>query len=303
MMGKDRKKEKIMFWVFMAPALLAFLMVQVVPFFLGLYYSFTNWTASAQSSIDIVGLKNYIDAFTDTTFLYSTIITTIYTLLNIILVNIIAFSLAMLVTSNIKGKNIYRAGFFLPNVIGGIILGYIWQFVFNSFVPKVGIALGIAWFDKNMILANANTALIALVIVSTWQYAGYIMMIYVAALQNVPRDLIEAAQIDGATPWQRFKAITVPMLMPAFTVTLFLTLVNSFKQYDVNASLTGPGPSIFFMGKAINGTELLAQNIANTSLVLRNTALAQAKAIIFFVVLVAFSLIQVYLTKKREVEL
>jgi len=303
MMGKDRKKEKIMFWVFMAPALLAFLMVQVVPFFLGLYYSFTNWTASAQSSIDIVGLKNYIDAFKDTTFLYSTIITTIYTLLNIILVNIIAFSLAMLVTSNIKGKNIYRAGFFLPNVIGGIILGYIWQFVFNSFVPKVGIALGIAWFDKNMILANANTTLIALVIVSTWQYAGYIMMIYVAALQNVPRDLIEAAQIDGATPWQRFKAITVPMLMPAFTVTLFLTLVNSFKQYDVNASLTGPGPSIFFMGKAINGTELLAQNIANTSLVLRNTALAQAKAIIFFVVLVAFSLIQVYLTKKREVEL
>lgn len=302
-MGKDRKKEKIMFWVFMAPALLAFLMVQVVPFFLGLYYSFTNWTASAQSSIDIVGLKNYVDAFKDTTFLYSTIITTIYTLLNIVLVNIIAFSLAMLVTSNIKGKNIYRAGFFLPNVIGGIILGYIWQFVFNSFVPKVGIALGIAWFDKNMILANANTALIALVIVSTWQYAGYIMMIYVAALQNVPRDLIEAAQIDGATPWQRFRAITVPMLMPAFTVTLFLTLVNSFKQYDVNASLTGPGPSIFFMGKAINGTELLAQNIANTSLVLRNTALAQAKAIIFFVVLVAFSLIQVYLTKKREVEL
>jgi len=302
-MGKDRKKEKIMFWVFMAPALIAFLMVQVVPFFLGLYYSFTNWTASAQSSIDIVGLKNYIDAFKDTTFLYSTIITTIYTLLNIVLVNIIAFSLAMLVTSNIKGKNIYRAGFFLPNVIGGIILGYIWQFVFNSFVPKVGLALGIAWFDKNMILANANTALIALVIVSTWQYAGYIMMIYVAALQNVPRDLIEAAQIDGATPWQRFRAITVPMLMPAFTVTLFLTLVNSFKQYDVNASLTGPGPSIFFMGKAINGTELLAQNIANTSLVLRNTALAQAKAIIFFVVLVIFSLIQVYLTKKREVEL
>jgi raffinose/stachyose/melibiose transport system permease protein len=219
------------------------------------------------------------------------------------LVNIVAFLLALLVTSQIKGRNIYRAGFFLPNVIGGIILGYIWQFVFNSFVPKIGLAMGITWFNSNMILANANTALIALVIVSTWQYAGYIMMIYVAALQNVPRDLIEAAQIDGATAWQRFKAITVPMLMPAFTVTLFLTLVNSFKQYDVNASLTGPGPSIFFMGKAINGTELLAQNIANTSLVLRNTALAQAKAIIFFVVLVVFSLIQVYLTKKREVEL
>ncbi len=302
-MGKDRKKKKIMFWVFLAPALLAFMMVQIVPFFLGLFYSFTNWTAAAQSSIDVVGLKNYVDAFKDTTFLYSTIITCIYTLLNIVLVNIVAFLLALLVTSQIKGRNFYRAGFFLPNVIGGIILGYIWQFVFNSFVPKIGLAMGITWFNSNMILANANTALIALVIVSTWQYAGYIMMIYVAALQNVPRDLIEAAQIDGASAWQRFKAITIPMLMPAFTVTLFLTLVNSFKQYDVNASLTGPGPSIFFMGKAINGTELLAQNIANTSLVLRNTALAQAKAIIFFVVLVVFSLIQVYLTKKREVEL
>ncbi len=129
------------------------------------------------------------------------------------------------------------------------------------------------------------------------------MMIYVAALQNVPRDLIEAAQIDGASPWQRFKTITIPMVRPAFTITLFLTLVNSFKQFDVNTSLTGVGPSTMFMGRAINGTTLLAMNISNTSLVLRNTAMAQAKAIIFFVVLVVFSLLQVYFSKRKEVEL
>jgi raffinose/stachyose/melibiose transport system permease protein len=302
-MDKDKKKQKIVFWLFLAPALISFFMVQIIPFFIGLYYSFTDWSATAQLTINFVGLKNYSDALKDITFLYSTIITSVYTLLNIILVNFVAFGLALLVTSNIKYRNFYRAGFFLPNVIGGIILGYIWQFIFNRFVPFVAGSWGITYLSENLMLANSRTALIALVIVSTWQYAGYIMMIYVAALQNVPRDLIEAAQVDGATPWQRFKTITIPMVRPAFTVTLFLTLVNSFKQFDVNTSLTGVGPSTIFMGRAINGTELLAMNISNTSLILRNTAMAQAKAIIFFVVLVVFSLLQVYFSKKKEVEL
>lgn len=302
-MNKDRRNQKIAFWLFLAPVLFSFFMVQIIPFVIGVYYSFTNWSATAQPSIDFVGLTNYMEAFKDATFLYATIITSIYTLANIILVNIIAFSLAMLVTTQIKGRNIYRAGFFLPNVIGGIILGYIWQYIFNQFIPTVGGIIGVKFLTDNLMLADSKTALAALIIVSTWQYAGYIMMIYVAALQNVPRDLIEAAQIDGATPWQRFRAITIPMVRPAFTVTLFLTLVNSFKQFDVNASLTGVGPSTMFMGKAINGTTLLAMNISNTSLVLRNTALAQAKAILFFIVLVVFSLIQVYISKKKEVEL
>jgi raffinose/stachyose/melibiose transport system permease protein len=302
-MDKDKKNQKFVFWLFLAPALISFLMVQIIPFFIGLYYSFTDWSATAQLTISFVGLKNYTDALKDITFLYSTIITSVYTLLNIILVNFVAFGLALLVTSNIKYRNIYRAGFFLPNVIGGIILGYIWQFIFNRFIPFVAGSWGITYLSENLMLANSRTALLALVIVSTWQYAGYIMMIYVAALQNVPRDLIEAAQVDGATPWQRFKTITIPMVRPAFTVTLFLTLVNSFKQFDVNTSLTGVGPSTIFMGRAINGTELLAMNISNTSLILRNTAMAQAKAIIFFAVLVVFSLLQVYFSKKKEVEL
>lgn len=300
---KKKKKLDGTFWLFIAPVLICFAMVQIVPFGMGIFYSFTNWTATASGSLEFVGFKNYLDVFKDISFLYSTIITCIYTVLNLFFVNIISFSLALLVTSKIKGKNFYRAGFFLPNVIGGIILGYIWQFIFNNLLPTLGTALGLSWLADNLMLANPNSALIALVIVSSWQYAGYIMMIYVAALQNVPKDLLEAAEIDGATWWQRFRNVTIPMVMPAFTVTLFLTLVNSFKQFDVNVSLTGPGPATFFMGRTINGTELLAQNIANTSMVMRNTALAQSKAIIFFIVLVAFSLIQVYLTKKKEIEL
>ncbi|HBS91155.1 MAG TPA: ABC transporter permease [Erysipelotrichaceae bacterium] len=302
-MDKDKRMQKLVFWLFLIPALGSFAMVQIIPFVIGLYYSFTDWSATAQPVISFVGLKNYSDAFKDITFLYSTIITTIYTVANIILVNIVSFALALLVTTQIKGRNFYRAGFFLPNVIGGIILGYIWQFIFNQFIPRVSSLWGITYLADNLMLADSRTALLALVIVSTWQYAGYIMMIYVAALQNVPRDLIEAAQIDGASPWQRFKTITIPMVRPAFTITLFLTLVNSFKQFDVNTSLTGVGPSTMFMGRAINGTTLLAMNISNTSLVLRNTAMAQAKAIIFFVVLVVFSLLQVYFSKRKEVEL
>lgn len=300
---RDKRNQKIIFWLFLAPALFSFSMVQIIPFGIGLYYSFTNWSATAQLSIDFVGLKNYVEAFQDPTFLYATIITSIYTVFNVILVNVIAFSLALLVTSQLKGRNIYRAGFFLPNIIGGIILGYIWKFIFNSFVPSIASAAGFTYLAENLLLGNSKTALLAMVIVSTWQYAGYIMMIYVAALQNVPKDLLEAGQIDGANPWQRFRNITIPMVMPAFTVTLFLTLVNSFKQFDVNVSLTNGGPSTMFMGKAIKGTTLLAMNISETSMISLNTAQAQSKAIVFFIVLVFFSLIQVYVTKKREVEL
>ena len=302
-LNQDKRNQKFIFWLFLFPSLFSFLMVQIIPFAIGIYYSFTNWSATAQLSIDFVGLKNYIDAFQDPAFLYATIITTVYTVLNIMLVNVIAFSLALLVTSQLKGRNIYRAGFFLPNIIGGIILGYIWQFIFNYFVPRIAAMAGFTYLAENLMLGNSNTAILAMVIVSTWQSAGYIMMIYVAALQNVPRDLIEAAQIDGANAWQRFKNITIPMVSQAFTVTLFLTLVNSFKQFDVNVSLTNGGPSTMFMGKAIKGTTLLAMNISDTSTISLNTAQAQAKAIIFFVVLVTFSLIQVYVSKKREVEL
>ena len=301
-LSKDKKIEKLVFWLFLAPSLFSFLMVQIIPFMIGIYYSFTNWSATAQFSIDFVGMKNYVEAFQDPSFLYATIITTIYTFMNIILVNVIAFSLALLVTSNLKGKNIYRAGFFLPNIIGGIILGYIWQFIFNQFVPKLAAAVGFTYLSENLMLGNSNTAILALVIVSTWQYAGYIMMIYVAAIQSIPSSVMEAASVDGAGYFTRVRRILMPMVANAFTITLFLTLTNSFKQYDLNFALTNGGPAMRFMGKAIRASELLAMDIYKTANAANRMAEAQAKAVVFFIVLVIFSVTQVYINKRREVE-
>ncbi|HAX73018.1 MAG TPA: ABC transporter permease [Firmicutes bacterium] len=295
-------KKNIVFWSFLFPVLFAFIMVIIIPFFMGLYYSFTNWDGIKFT--EFVGLQNYLNIFeSDVRFLHSIIVTVVYTIMNIIFVNIVSFSLALLVTQGLKGQNIYRVGFFIPNLIGGLILGYVWQFIYKSVLPGVGLTFGMEYFANNIMLGSQNTALLALVITGTWQYAGYIMMIYVTALQNVPRDLIEAAGIDGATAWQRLKHITMPMVAPAFTITLFLTLVNSFKQFDVNVSLTNGGPSILFMEKAINGTELLALNIYNEAFVSRQMALGQAKAVIFFCALLIVALIQVYINKKKEVEM
>jgi raffinose/stachyose/melibiose transport system permease protein len=221
-------------------------------------------------------------------------------------INIIAFSLALLVTSELRLKHLYRVGFFVPNLIGGLILGYIWQFIFNNAIPSLGSLIpGLKFLSdpNNLMLGKNTSALIAMVIVGTWQYAGYIMMIYIAAIENVPQELHEAAKIDGATPWIRLKAITIPMAAQAFTVTMFLTLVNSFKQFDVNVSLTSGGPSTMLFGKPILGTELIALNIYNTAFISNNLAQGQARAVVFFLVLAIISIIQVYVNKKKEIEL
>lgn len=168
---------------------------------LGVYYSMTNWTGITQSGLEFVGLQNYINSLTDSRFQYSVLITVIFGLLNFIVVNIVSFSLALMVSSKLKGKNIYRTGFFLPNLIGGIVLGYIWQFIFNNVVPNVGALIHSEFLANEMFLVDPKLAVIALVITSTWQYAGYIMMIYYTALQNVPKDLLESAQLDGANAW------------------------------------------------------------------------------------------------------
>jgi raffinose/stachyose/melibiose transport system permease protein len=223
--------------------------------------------------------------------------------MNIVVLNVCAFFMALLVTSKLKLKGIYRAGFFLPNLIGGIILGYIWQFIFNNAIPSFGEAIGFAWLKEHQFLANQYLALLAIVIVSTWQYAGYIMMIYVAAIQGIPDSLIEAAEIDGANYGQRLKAITFPLVAPAFTVSMFLTLINSFKQFDVNYALTAGGPSGMFMGRALMTNEFLALNIYQTAFSYRQLAQGQAKAVIFFLVIAVISMIQVRANKKKEIEM
>jgi len=303
-----KKENSLVFWLFLAPVLLAFAIVIIVPFFLGVFYSFTNWSSSAKADggLQFIGLRNYIDSFKDPSFAHSFGVTIIYTIFNMIFINVVAFALALLVTSKIKLRKIYRVGFFVPNLIGGLILGYIWQFLFNNALPSLGKAVpALAALAKpeNLLLATPASAIAALIIVGTWQYAGYIMMIYIAAIENVPVELHEAAMIDGANPMERLRAITLPMAAQAFTVTMFLTLVQSFKQFDVNVSLTSGGPSTMFQGVPVLGTELLALNIYNTAFLSNFLAMGQARAVVFFLVLAVIALVQVAVNKKKELEL
>ena len=270
---------------------------------MGIYYSFTDWNAITGTTVKWVAIKNFLAIMGDLTFLHSFLVTTAYAILNIVVVNVCAFFLALLVTSNIKLTGVYRSGFFLPNLIGGLILGYIWQFIFNNAIPSFGNMTGFIWLKENLFLADRYLALFAIVVVGTWQYAGYIMMIYVAAIQTIPSSLTEAAAIDGANYLQRLRHIMFPLVAPAFTVSMFLTLINSFKQFDVNFALTAGGPSGMFMGKALMTNEFLALNIYQTAFAFKQLAQGQAKAIIFFAVLVIVSLIQVRYNKRREIEM
>jgi len=304
-MDKARRIDgnKLIFFLFLFPSLFAFCMVIVIPFFIGIYYSFTDWEAITGLTVQWVGLKNYSAVFKDITFLNSFIVTVAYAILNIIVINVCAFFLALLVTGKLKHNGLYRAGFFLPNLIGGLILGYIWQFIFNNVIPSFGGVIGFTWLKENLFLANRYLALLAIVIVGTWQYAGYIMMIYVAAIQGIPDSLLEAAQIDGVNYRQRLRHIVFPLVAPAFTVSMFLTLVNSFKQFDTNYALNNGGPTGMFMGRALMTNEFLALNIYKSAFSYRQLAQGQSKAVIFFLVLVIISLIQVRANKKREIEM
>jgi raffinose/stachyose/melibiose transport system permease protein len=300
---KKFKLDRLYYWLFLAPALIAFLVVVVIPFGMGIYYSLTDWTAVAGLKANWVGLANYKDMFSDFAFRYSFTRTFLFTILSVLTINAMALTFAFLVTREVRFKNFFRAGFFIPNLIGGIVLGYVWQFMFKSVVPALGALLGIPALEELLILASPSLTLFGLILAFTWQYAGYIMMIYVAALLNVPQELLEAAEIDGANFWQKFKGITLPMIAQAFTITSFLTLVNAFKQYDIIIALSKGGPATLYQGEIVNSTELLAVHIYNVAFKYNNMAEGQARAIIFFLVLSVVSIGQVYYNKKREVEM
>ncbi|MGV8147058.1 MAG: carbohydrate ABC transporter permease [Alkaliphilus sp.] len=295
--------DRLWFWLFIAPALMAFALIVIIPFVMGIYYSLTDWTAIAGVETNFVGLANYREMFSDIAFRYSFIRTFLFTLLSVISINFMALIFAYLVTREIKGKDFFRAGFFVPNLIGGLVLGYIWQFIFKSVVPSIGTLLNIPALEELLVLGNPTLALFGLIFAFTWQYAGYIMMIYVAALLSVPQELLEAAEIDGANFWHKFRSITLPMIAQAFTITSFLTLVNSFKQYDIIIALTSGGPAALFNGEVVNSTEMLAVHIFNVAFKFNDMAQGQARAIIFFLVLSVVSIGQVYYNKKREVEM
>ena len=284
-----KSKDNRDFWIFVGPALFAITMVVIIPFIIGIYYTFTNWNG-ANPKYDFVGINNYIGLFDDAQFIYSLKITIGYTFASVLSINLVGFGLAYAVTRKLKTNNFLRTGFFMPNLIGGLILGFIWQFMFNSVFTGLGKGLGSTVLATSL-LQEPTTAMFAMLIVSTWQYAGYIMVIYVAALENVPADLIEAANIDGANGWHTFRHITIPMVRQGMTICLFLTLANSFKLFDLNFSLT-----------PLKTTEMLALNIYKEAFVLNNMGIGQAKAIIFFILVTAISLTQVYFNKKKEVE-
>lgn len=285
-------KSKRGFWIFIFPALLAFTVVQVIPTFMGIGYSFTDWNGIGTTK-NFVGLQNYITTLvSDVQFRQAFVFTFLFSVCSVITVNAIGFALALLVTQKIKGANLLRGVFFMPNLIGGILLGFTWQFIFVQVFEAVGKAWNISWMQGW--LTDQKTGFIGLLIVVTWQLSGYMMMIYIAQIQNIPDSVIEAARIDGATGWKRLKDIIFPLMMPAFTIGLFLAISNSFKLFDQNISLTGGGPA--------NSTQMLALNIYNTAFGQNRFGLAQSKAVIFMIVVMAISIIQLTITKKREVE-
>ncbi|MDY3715926.1 MAG: sugar ABC transporter permease [Blautia sp.] len=289
-----RKHRSIINVLFLFPLIFAFAVTVLIPFACGIFYSLTDWNGIKFNNF--VGLGNYITMFKSKDYVYSFVVTFIFTVINMLSVNLVAFGLALLCTSKVKGRNLYRAAYFLPNLIGGIVLGYVWQFIFNKVFTSV-IAGSVS------MLTDPNLAIAAILIVSTWQYAGYIMMIYVTGLQSVPKDVLEASNVDGANQIMTLLKIKVPMIANTFTVCIFLTLVNSFKQFDLNLAITNGAPSRILGGKPVQSTEFLALNIYNTAIGKNQYALGQTKAVVFFIILAVVSLTQVTISKKKEVEM
>ena len=279
-----QKTLKKYFPVFLLPTVIAFCIAFIIPFVTGLYLSFCDFTTV--SNAKFVGFANYIKAFSSSQrFGQAFGFTTLFTIISIITVNIIAFTLAYLLTRKIKGTNFFRTVFFMPNLIGGIVLGYTWQSMINAVLAKYGTTL----------VADAKYGFIGLIILMNWQMIGYMMIIYIAGLQNVPTELIEASKIDGATKWQTLRHVTIPMVMPSITICLFLTLSNIFKLYDQNLALTAGAP--------MHKTEMLALNIVNSFYGRSNfEGVGQTKAVMFFIIVACIALSQLYYTRKREVE-
>ena len=272
--------------VFVLPTLLAFMIGFIIPFIQGLYLSFCQFTTVNNATF--TGLSNYQRAFADSSFLSSFKFTVMFAVASIVLINVIAFVLALLLTRQLKGTNVFRTIFFMPNLIGGIVLGYIWQILINCILSIVG---------QPLLALNSSAGYWGLIILMCWQQIGYMMIIYIAGLQNVSDDLIEAAAIDGASPWETLWKVKLPMVMPSITICVFLTLTNSFKLFDQNLALTGGDPN--------HMTEMMALNIYQTFYARAGAqwkGLGQSKAVLFCLLAIVISMIQLKATRSKEVQ-
>lgn len=286
------KKHKKYFLIFVLPTLIAFAIGFIYPFFQGIYLSFCKF--HTVSNAKLIGFDNYVKAFQNEAFIHSFWFTVLFVIVSIVLINLIAFAVAYVLTLGIRGSNIFRTVFFVPNLIGGIILGYIWKLIFDGILHNYGTNLAL----------NSTYGFWGLVILMCWQQAGYMMIIYIAGFQSVPSDLYEAARIDGANRRQILTKVTIPMMAPSITICTFLTLTNSFKLFDQNLALTAGAPGVITSGGVtIKQTEMMALNIYNTFYSNANSrGIGQAEAVIFFVIVVVIALAQLYFTRKREVQ-
>lgn len=277
------KAIKKYFPVFVLPTMIAFTIGFIAPFLLGVYLSFCKFTTVTDATF--IGLKNYTKIFSDATFLHSLWFTVLFTIVTVLLINVLAFTVAMLLTKGAKGTNVFRTVFFMPNLIGGIILGYIWQLLLNGIL---------AHFQRTLTYSSVY-GFWGLVILMLWQQVGYMMIIYISGIQNIPGELIEAAKIDGANAWQILRNVTLPMVMPSITICTFLTVTNGFKLFDQNLALTNGAPSRM--------SEMLALNIYNTFYGRTGyEGVGQAKAVIFFLIVAVISVVQNKLTRSKEVQ-
>ena len=288
-----RRPIRRWFPLFMGPMVCAFIIGFVYPFCKGIYLSFCKFKVT--SDAHFVGLENYRRAFQDVSFVHSFWFTALFAVISLVLINVLAFAVAYALTQGIKGSNLFRTVFFMPNLIGGIVLGYIWSMIFDGFLVK---------YNTSVVL-NSTFGFWGLIILICWQQVGYMMIIYIAGLQSIPEDMLEAARIDGANNWQTLWKITIPNMMSSFTICIFLTLTNGFKLFDQNLALTAGRPFLQQPdGSVIKTTEMLALNIYSAfySGGGNNRGVGQAKAVVFFILVAAIGLLQLQATRKKEVQ-
>ena len=285
-----RRPIKRMVWLFLLPTFAAFCIGFLYPFFKGLFLSFCKFRITSQWTW--TGLENYRKAFQDPGYMHAFWYTALFALVSLIAINLFAFTIAYALTQKFKGTNVFRTVFFLPNLIGGIVLGYIWKLIFDAFLRSASL---------QPLLTNATYGFWGLVILVAWQQIGYMMIIYIAGLQAIPDDMLEAAKIDGAGRWQTLWHVTIPNVMPSVTICVFLTLTNSFKLFDQNLALTNGSPQI--PGTNIYKTEMLALHIFKTNGIGNSwKGVAQAEAVIFFILVAALALLQLRATRTKEVQ-
>ena len=288
-----RRPIQRMFWLFLLPMTAAFCIGFVYPFLKGLFLSFCKFKLTSQWTW--VGFDNYVKAFSDSSFLHAFWYTALFALVSVAFINVLAFTVAYFLTKGIKGSNLFRTVFFMPNLIGGIVLGYIWSMIFDGILVK---------YNTSVVL-ESKYGFWGLIILMCWQQVGYMMIIYIAGLQSIPEDMLEAARIDGANSWQTLWKVTIPNMMSSFTICIFLTLTNGFKLFDQNLALTGGRPFLQQPdGSVIKTTEMLALNIYNAfySGGGNNRGVGQAKAVVFFILVAVIGLIQLQATRKKEVQ-